>query len=399
MSLMHIRRLFHVLVLLPLSSAAGRKKLNGIHRFLSEGKDWDIELIRNDNDFMDCWEQLKEKSPTYDGILVSTSNLSLISNISETFNKPCAFIAYPHDKVLNSNPFTVFIIDNEKTIAHAAIGHFTIQSHPKAIAYVPSRIRTVWSQRRQEALATELSLRNRTLQVFGGTDESNEDLANWIMSLPKPAGIITAYDDRGRDVIEACRIANIPVPKQISVLGIGNDEPVCDMMTPKLTSIHVDFETQGYRAARELQAMMLRKRKPQQRIFLCGIKDIAIRKSTSAAKSDSISTRAIDFIDNHFSEGITPEDVVKHLNISRSLAYLRFKQTLGITILDAILSKRLGEVKRLLETTDKPISEIATICGYQDANYLKNQFKKRFHTSMRDWRKTHQGHTGTPPSI
>jgi len=336
-------------------------------------------------DIRERWSVLKDAS--YDGILASTTDETLVCDIANAFSRPCSFIAYPQENVLRTHPLSVFVIDNERDIAHTAIGHMTIHCHPQTIAYVPTRHKTPWSAKRQKALSAELKERKRPFHVFEGNGESRNELIEWIHSLAKPIGIIAAYDDRGRDVIECCRAANISIGKDVSVLGIGNDEQVCEMATPRLTSIAVDFEGQGYRAARELQAMMLRERKPLQRTILCGTKGVALRGSTSAGKADSLTTRALEFINDHFTEGITTEDVVRHMNVSRSLVFLRFKETQGITILDAILSKRLGEIKRLLETTDKPISEIANNCGYRDANYLKNLFRKKTGMSMRDWRK------------
>ena len=103
--------------------------------------------------------------------------------------------------------------------------------------------------------------------------------------------------------------------------------------------------------------------------------------------ADSLSERAMDFISRHALEGITPEDVVRHLRVSKSLLYLRFRESTKKTVLEAILERRLGEVKRLLATTNRPIDEIAVACGYRDANYLKNQFRKVFGLTMRDLRR------------
>ena len=97
--------------------------------------------------------------------------------------------------------------------------------------------------------------------------------------------------------------------------------------------------------------------------------------------------RAKDLIDRHALEGITAADVVARLHVSRSLADLRFREVTGTSILEAILERRLSEVRRLLSSTDLRISEIAMRCGYRDANYLKNIFKKRFGMPMREFRR------------
>ena len=380
---MKANRVFHVLVVLTLSSVAGRKKLNGIHRFLNEGHDWDIELVRDDADFFSRRNELRETE--YDGILASSA--TAIPPIAADYRLPSVYVAYPQAKILADNPFSVFLVENEKAIAHAAVGHLTLQCHGLTLAYVPTRRPIDWSDRRQAAFASELAKRGHDLAVFSGNGENRPQLADWIRSLPKPAGILAAYDDRARDVIETCREIGLAVPEEISVLGIGNDGPICEMSRPGISSVEIDFELQGYRAARELQAMMLRRRKPTQRTIFTGIRDIVLRASTAAGKSDSLATRAMDYIAAHAPSGITPADVVHHLNVSRSLAYLRFREAFGTTILEAILDRRLAHVKRLLETSDRPIAEIAVLCGYKNANYLKNQFRRTCGMSMRDWRR------------
>ena len=377
--------LFRVLVVLTLSSAAGRKKLNGIHRFLNEGGDWNIELVRSESDLERQWPVLRKTA--FDGLVVSSPDTDVIAKAAQAFRIPSVFIAYPQENILQNDPYCVFIVDSEKAIAREAAGHFTVQCHPQTIAYVPTREPTRWSDLRRQAFADELAARGRKLAVYGGAGASRDDLNAWIRELPKPAGILAAYDDRAYDVLETCRNAGVRVPQEVSVLGIGNDEQTCEMSVPPLTSLAVDFEMQGYRAARELQAMMLRRRKPLQRQILCGVREMVIRNSTLVVKSDSLADRARAYIDRHALEGISPDDVVRHLNASRSLVYLRFRQAFGESPLDAILAKRLGEVKRLLETTALSMSEVAVRCGYRDANYLKNLFKKRFGCTMLAWRK------------
>ena len=161
---------------------------------------------------------------------------------------------------------------------------------------------------------------------------------------------------------------------------------VCDYVRPSLTSLAPDFETEGYRAARELQAMMYGAR-PKKRVFLVGLRSIEERGSTrNASVGQSIARAARAYIDAHARRGITAADVVRHLGVSRSLADLRFREETGTSLLQAILAVRLGEVKRLLAETDLPIEEVARRAGYPNANYLKNLFKRHVGQSMRDWR-------------
>ena len=161
---------------------------------------------------------------------------------------------------------------------------------------------------------------------------------------------------------------------------------VCDHVRPTLTSLAPDFEEEGYRAARELQAMMYGAR-PRKRVFLIGLRGVEERGSTrNASPGKSIAHAARAYIEANALRGITAADVVRHLGVSRSLADLRFREETGTSLLRAILDVRLGEVKRLLSETALPIGEVARRAGYPNANYLKNLFRRHVGQSMRDWR-------------
>lgn len=384
---MKIQRHFRVLVSLPLETAAGRKKLNGIHRFLNEGHDWDLELVRSDVSLLEQWEALRADTHV-DGLIASTQSSSLVHRLHQDFAMPSVYIANPLPNILEQRQMGVFVMDDVHAIVRAAIGHFSTHGALKSLGFVPTRTPTPWSDARREAFIQECTRRHRPVESYTGMDGSRDHLTEWIRNLPKPAGILAAYDDRARDVVEACRTLGIKIPNEVSVLGIGNDELVCEMGAPQISSIAVDFEAHGYCAARELQAMMLRRRRPIRPVIPCGIREIVVRSSTAADNpSSALANRALQYIEQYALTGITPPDVVQYLNVSRSLLDLRFREAFDMSVLDAILSRRLGEVRRLLETTTLPISVIAARCGYRDANYLKNQFRRHFSKSMRDWRK------------
>ena len=377
---------FRVLVALSLASAAGRKKLNGVHRFLSEGYDWDMELIRDEGDL--TAEALTSASRSrFDGMLIGFAGKCELRTLHADTEFPTVFIDELSASTIERLPLCVFVNDDAKEIAQSAAKHLMSCSGIRSFGFVPTRVPSRWSQDRQAAFAAALKKSGRSLAIYDGPGDSRDALGKWLLGIEKPSAVLAAFDDRARDVLEACRANEIDVPGQLSVLGIGNDEPICEMSVPALSSVAVDFEREGYLAARELQAMMLRHRAPAKRIILCGVKEVVFRASTSALKTPTaLVQRAKEFIDQHALEGITAADVVARLHVSRSLADLRFREVTGTSILEAILARRLDEVKRLLRETNLRISEIAARCGYRDANYLKNLFKKRTGMSMREWR-------------
>ncbi len=377
---------FRVMVALPLASAAGRKKLNGIHRFLSEGYDWDMELVRDEGTF--TADAIANASRLhFDGMLVGFVERREFKRLHARMGIPTVFIDYLDMELARKFPLCMFINDSAKAIAQSAVRHLLACPGIRSIGFVPARTQLRWSQDRQAAFMSALRSSRKRLSVFDGPGDSREALLKWLLKLEKPAAVLAAFDDRARDLLEVCRANAIAVPDQMSVLGIGNDEPVCEMAVPPLTSIAVDFEQEGYCAAQELQAMMLCRRAPAIRERQCGVKDVVFRASTTASKTPAaLVQRAIEFIDRHALTGISTADVVSHLRVSRSLADLRFREVTGNSILETILEQRLKEVKRLLRETDLRISEIAIRCGYRDANYLKNLFKSRCGVSMRTYR-------------
>jgi len=108
-------------------------------------------------------------------------------------------------------------------------------------------------------------------------------LTRWLLGLPKPVAILAADDARARQVLETCQLAGLNVPGDIALLGVDNDELVCENTSPTLSSIQPDFDAGGYEAASLLEQLMRRTvRMPQNRFY--GIKRIVVRESSRFAR-------------------------------------------------------------------------------------------------------------------
>ncbi|NIN34840.1 MAG: substrate-binding domain-containing protein, partial [Gammaproteobacteria bacterium] len=80
-------------------------------------------------------------------------------------------------------------------------------------------------------------------------------IADWLLTLPKPIGLMACNDDRGEWAIEACKIAGLSVPDEIAIIGVDNDQLICDLCNPPLSSIVLNVEKAGYEAAALLDKM------------------------------------------------------------------------------------------------------------------------------------------------
>lgn len=382
-----IKPVFKVLAALDLSTEAGRRKLGGIYRFLGEGHDWDLELIRSQKEFTGAKLCTAAKSGVQ-GLLIAVPETAAQRALHAKLAIPTAFIDFPDASTLKSFPLCVFINEDNHAIGSTAAQHLLAQGTTNGFGYAAASDSRPWNQGRHEGFAAQLARNGRPCDVFERTEtRPRGELVAWLKALPKPAGVMTAFDDVARRILAACADAGLRVPQDVSVIGVGNDEVVCDHVRPTLTSVAPDFEEEGYRAARELQAMMLRPRVPSKREFLCPIKDVAERGSTlHTPNAGLLVQRAMDFIEKNALKNITAADVAAHLHVSRRLADLRFREVRKTSMLATILDIRLGEVKRLLAETDLPVAEIAERCGCNPAS-LKNLFRRHFGVSMREWRK------------
>jgi len=114
---------------------------------------------------------------------------------------------------------------------------------------------------------------------------------------------------------------------------------------------------------------------------------VVVRESTHMrAPSAVLVDKAKRFIQANAVRGISVNDVVAHLGTSRRLVEMRWREATGETIRTSIEAVRLAKLKRLLTSTRRPVAVIAAECGYRDPDMLAHIFRKRFGTTMSEWR-------------
>ena len=269
-----------------------------------------------------------------------------------------------------------------------------MQLECRQFAFVGDVHESNWSRFRYDGFAERLAKAGFECFLYGKlSDEERLDwgieqkrLSAWLQQLPKPVGVLAANDTRGRQVIEACRIADIEIPDEVAILGVDNDELICEASDPPLSSIVTDNEGCGYRAAEMLDALMLSKWR-KQRVDYYGPQYVVQRRSTETTMiDDKIVARSVEFIRLNSASPISVGDVAGHLDLSRRLLELRFKESLGRTIRDEIQRARMSRVRNLLLGTDLRIAEIASLCGFQNEYYLCVAFKRFFGITMSQFR-------------
>jgi LacI family transcriptional regulator len=203
-------------------------------------------------------------------------------------------------------------------------------------------------------------------------------IADWLKNLPKPIGLMACNDDRGELVLEACKIAGLRVPDDVAVLGVDNDKLICSLSTPPLSSIALNVEKSGYKAAALLNTMM-RERKPREEILSINPIQVIQRQSTDIlAINDSEVVEAIRYIRNHVTSAIQVNDVANSVSLSRRVLEKRFRKVLKHSIRDEIQHVRIERIIYLLSETNMTISEISQMMNFPStANFSRYFYRAK----------------------
>lgn len=208
--------------------------------------------------------------------------------------------------------------------------------------------------------------------------EQQKHLQDWLASLPRPFGLMLCTDDCGIDCFEACRAEKIDIPSDAAVIGVGNDELICDFVDPPLSSITWNIEQTGYEAAEVLANMMRGGPKDAIHDVSADPLHVVTRMSTDTlAIKDKDIAKAVQFINTNASHNIHVDDVLKVVPVSRRVLYRRFKKVLGRSIYEEIKRARIDRAARMLLETNLSITEIALKLGYDDAKNFSRTFRNQ----------------------
>lgn len=203
----------------------------------------------------------------------------------------------------------------------------------------------------------------------------------------RPFAVLAANDEIAENVVAACELAGISVPREARVLGIDNDISICDRTRPPVSSIQVDFERGGYRAAEMLDELVQTGR-PVGRTACFGPLAVIRRHSTSrSGRMGPHLFQAVELIRREACHGIRAKDVIAVIGGSRRNAEMRFRQSLGHSILDEINSARFEAVVSYLKRGNVSFAAIADFCSFGSVDALRVQFRRRFGMSMRTWKR------------
>lgn len=366
---------FQVALLIERSNAYARGVLRGIYAYLRNHDPWSIYLADQGlselpSDWLKHWRG--------DGIISRS--------VMPQFARAVRAAKVPAIDVSGSrlSPDVPCVETDNEAVSRMVFEHFT-QRGFRNLAYCGDE-RFAWSNERCRGLQALCRQSGCRLDVYpnigaqrrGTASWQQEDrrLSDWIRSLRRPCGMMAGNDLRGWRVLEVCRRIGVAVPDEMAVVGVDNDELLCNLTEPPLSSVVPDTLQIGYEAAALLERLM-QGGTADEMLRLIEPTELCTRQSSDVlALADAGVSAAVRFIREHAAAGIKVSDVLDAVPLSRSLLENRFKAALGRTPHEEILRVQLQRVKQLLEETALPLSAIAAKTGFKHAEYLSVVFKR-----------------------
>ncbi len=286
---------------------------------------------------------------------------------------------------------------DDNLVAQAAADLLTSR-HLTNFAYVGTALplEAMHSRARADAFERAIAARGHVCAVFAPSDRTPSGwiaelprLAAWLAALPKPCGIMAYCDERAIQTIEACHLAGLTLPEQISLVGVDNDIMLCQSLSPALSSIEPDFDGAGAAGAKMLTALLETHRAPRRALVKTyGIRSAVERGSTIDSHGGGrLINAACDHIRRHLSENVSIGQLARILHVSPRLIELHAKKILGHSLREELLSVRLENARRLLRETGAPLAEIADASGFGSATALMLAFKRRYGMSAGAYRR------------
>jgi LacI family transcriptional regulator len=379
-----------VALVIETSTSFGRTLLGGIAAYVRENRPWSVYFGERSvfdpvPDWLQDWKG--------DGIISRTTS----PKIREVIAKSRVPVVDLNEQ-LGGMGVPMIAID------HHAVGRLAalhlLEKGFTNFAYV-GHAGLFWSVRRAEEFSRTVASAGHSFEEYGAESDRRppsrriswhlemDRIAGWVSNLRKPVGILACDDFRALQLLAACRLADVAVPEQAAVIGVGADDVSCALADPPLSSVVLNAWRMGYEAAAILDGLM-RGQKPQCQEIRIPPLEIAARQSTDVtAIADVTVAMSLRFIREHACDGINVEDVVRRAEVSRTALQDRFRNVLGRPIHDVIVEARIARVRELLAKTALSLQDIAERSGFRYPEYMSSVFKQRTGWTPARYRQEH----------
>lgn len=239
----------------------------------------------------------------------------------------------------------------------------------------------------------------REISVDEVWDFRQEALIDFLRALPPETALYACDDNEGIRIAELCRAYDIAVPQDIAILGVDDDETLCNLSDPPLSSISLDTVRGGYEAAAQIDSCLSGSGSRLKDILVRPLR-ICERASTNIFTiPDRFVSKALEYIHANVHRPISVSDVVDQVPLSRRLLEIKFKKSTHQTIQKYIMKLRVDRFATLLVQDDTPIAILCEQQGFSGPKNLARQFRSVMGVSPQEYRRKYRLSASTPSSL
>jgi LacI family transcriptional regulator len=383
-----LRRLKHVALIVESAIAPRRNMLTGVARYMQEHEPWAIYLKPNGvqkslPDWLGDWQG--------DGIIAAVNDPAsfVVTQRGVPVVDVVGILRDKHVPLVHTNDRSVGRVGAEHLLERG-FRHFGFCEYEGQF----------WSIDRRIGFVEALGQRNLACDVYSmplpgpaaagpkSWEQQQQRLAAWISAQPKPVGIMASNDLIGQQLLEACQRLRIKVPEDVAVVGADNDEPICRIASPPLSSVIINDHQRGYEAAALLDRMMNGEPAPLEPIYIepAGVRT---RASTDImALDDAAVVTALRVLRDNACSRINVDDIVREVPLSRSALERRFRKVVGRSINGELLRLRINRAIELLTETEVELKVVAQRAGFGSQSYMNAVFQAKVGKTPGSFRRT-----------
>lgn len=374
-----------ILISLPIESDSNRKFMHGISLYARIHRTWNVHFV-DSRDF--ARNSLAIDVQRYDAMFVREDVIPALARELGTKLPPCVVFGWPS----NGRPLPnveYFSVDGRK-IGNNAAEYFLNLGKFASYGFYTEPLDLSFVHERRDGFSAALAKRRLSADAcpcYGDTD----GVIRWLAGLPKPAAVFCSNIHYAIEVIEACQRGGLNIPRQVSVLGVDDDDILGGFSNPRPSVIALDYARLGFEAAKSIDHR-LRTRKCHKTVcrYLTLMRVAEYDTTAPLAPATHLVHNAMAFIRENACQSVSVAEVANHLGVSRKLLGLRFREICNDTVINYIQKIKLEKVQSLLMTSAKAIGAISEECGFRNQAHLKSLFKQRFGVTMSDFRRQSQ---------
>lgn len=221
-----------------------------------------------------------------------------------------------------------------------------------------------------------------------------EEVTRWLHSLPKPVAIMACDDNQAYYITEACNLLKMKegeeifnIPEDIAVIGVDNDETICNLCSPTLSSISQNVEEGGYNVAKMIDRKIRVPNSENEDIIVRSTHIVTRRSSEVFVNEDSAVSKVLKLIHENISSNISVKDILAEIPMSRRLIETRFRKSMKTSLYDYIVRMRVSRMAQLL-SEGKTVSESSFELGQPDIKNMSRIFKRIKGVTPSEYRKS-----------